>query len=499
MPATTSTPPSTTRAPATERLSRLWPERDSRPQHAALLASVVVGVLAALLVPGHPAGIGLLLVLAAGGLTLWLLSPRRARPWSLLTAALALPLGLSIVLRADFGMALPALLAAGVLAATACTGASTVSGIALSAGAWVAAGLRGLPLLDRTLRAVGRQGSLWAAVRTTAISLVLLLVFGGLLASSDAVLGSWVSAIVPQISDSAVLRVFTLVFFTGVTLCGTYLAINPPAVEQLRISERTGWRIPFAEWRIPLLVVIATFVAWLAAQTASLVGGHDYVLRTTGVTYAQSAREGFGQLTLVTLLTIALVTLVRTWGQADGPHQQRWRTGLSAALCVLALLVVGSALHRMALYQEAYGWTVLRVGADLLELWFGAALLALLVSLFVGPRRWLGRTVLLTGVAAALVFSVGNVSAFVAERNIARYAETGKLDVGYLAALGDDASPTIEASDLPEGAKECALAPRGNYPTSWAAWNLARERAQDIRAGYDPANAFTCPEGLGRE
>ncbi|GAA3620812.1 hypothetical protein GCM10022199_26560 [Marihabitans asiaticum] len=476
------------------RLSQLWPERDSRPQPRALLAAAGVGLLAALLIPGHPAGLGLFLVLLAGGVTLWLLSPRRVHPWSLLSAALAVPLALSPILRADFGMAVPAVLAAGVLAAVACTGARTLTGMAASVVAWVAAGLRGLPLLDRTLRALGRRSGAWSVLRAAALSMVLLIVFGGLLASSDAVLGSWLSALTPQVSDDVVVRIFTLVFFAGVTLCGAYLAINPPTVDGLALSSRTRRRVPFTEWQVPMLVVLATFVAWLAAQAASLIGGHDYVLRTTGVTYAESARQGFGQLVLVTLATIALVSAVRTWGSAQTAAHRRWRTGLCAALCLLALLVVGSALHRMALYQEAYGWTVLRVGADLLELSFGVVLLALLVSLVTGSGRWVGRVTLVAAASAAMVFSVGNVSAFVAERNIARFEATGQIDSEYLASLGADAAPTVVGSSLPEQVKQCALARVGEQSTTWTAWNLGRERARAVSAPYLGA-PDACPAG----
>jgi hypothetical protein len=43
---------------------------------------------------------------------------------------------------------------------------------------------------------------------------------------ADAVLGSWAATLVPDISDMTVFRVFVLVFFTGVTLAGLYLAIT---------------------------------------------------------------------------------------------------------------------------------------------------------------------------------------------------------------------------------------------------------------------------------
>ena len=74
-------------------LSRWWPERVTQGQPRLLLAALAVGLLAAILLPGNAIGLGLLVVLTAGGAALWLASPRRGSRWSWFTAALALPLG----------------------------------------------------------------------------------------------------------------------------------------------------------------------------------------------------------------------------------------------------------------------------------------------------------------------------------------------------------------------------------------------------------------------
>ena len=53
---------------------------------------------------------------------------------------------------------------------------------------------------------------------------------------------------------------------------------------------------------------------------------------------------------------------------------------LLGALCVLTLAVVASALYRMSLYQEAFGYTVLRVFVDGFELWLGLVVVFLLAA-----------------------------------------------------------------------------------------------------------------------
>ncbi|WP_068264441.1 DUF4153 domain-containing protein [Janibacter limosus] len=479
------TTPTAAASPPSPSLAKWWPERTTEGQPRLLGAALAVGLLAALLLPDNDLGVGLLIVLAAGGGALWLASPRRNTRWSWFTATLALPLGLTTIVRAHPGFVVLAVLMAGILAAAACTDARRVSGMVAAVVAWPASALRGLPLLDRTIRALARQGKAWSVLRTAAVSLVLLLVFGGLLASADAVLGSWASAIVPDISDMFVFRVFTLVFFAGITLTGLYLAINPPAVDELQAHRVTQARIPVREWQVPLGVVIAVFAVFIAAQAAATIGGHDYVMRTAGVTYAESARQGFGQLTLATALVLLLIAGVRSWGRVDSLRDRRTMTAMNAVLCVLTLLVVASALRRMALYQEAFGYTTLRVNVDVFEIWLGIVVLAVLVSLFVG-RRWLGRTVLVSAAVLVAGLSLGNVNGFVAERNIAQYQQTGEIDSLYLSQLGDDAVPAIHASDLPADLKACVISRSttrdGN--SAWPEWNLARSRADDIRADY---------------
>src|SRR4028118_142450 len=61
------------------------------------------------------------------------------------------------------------------------------------------------------------------------------------------------------------------------------------------------------EWLAPVLLVDAVFLVFLAAQATVIFGGHDYLERTTGLTYAEYVHQGFGQLTLATALTLLVV------------------------------------------------------------------------------------------------------------------------------------------------------------------------------------------------
>ena len=52
------------------------------------------------------------------------------------------------------------------------------------------------------------------------------------------------------------------------------------------------------------LLVVALLLAFVVAQLTVMFGGHDYLRRTTGLTYAEYVHQGFGQLTVATMLTL---------------------------------------------------------------------------------------------------------------------------------------------------------------------------------------------------
>ena len=154
----------------------------------------------------------------------------------------------------------------------------------------------------------------------------------------------------------------------------------------------------------------------------------------------------------------------------------------------LALLVVASALRGMAVYQDAYGFTTLRLFVDVFEGWLGFVVLAIMVAGVAGWERWLPRIALVSGALALVGLAAINPDAWVAGRNLDRYDATGKLDLYYLQTLSADAAPVV-ADRLPREVSACVLA--GMAQTSMRpetlddprAWNLGRARAEEAIDG----------------
>ena len=386
--------------------------------------------------------------------------------------------------------------AAGVVALSVVVGVGVAaSGLALartplaipaSVLAWPLSALRGLPLLGRTITEGGRVAVVWPIVRTVGLSLIALALFGGLFATGDALFGSWAEAVIPDLGwDTFVLRIFLLTLIAGIALSGAYLALNPPEIADLALP--TGRRVVHVwEWAVPVGLVVALFAGFIVAQATAMWGGHEYLERTTGLSYAEYVHQGFGQLTVATFLTVVVVALTLRAANRETQRDRILLRALLGGLCLLTLAVVASALYRMSLYQEAFGYTVLRVFVDGFELWLGLVVVMLLIAGIRLQARWLARAVLVSAAVFTLGFAAMNPDAWVAQRNIERAADGAPLDVVYLSGLSADATPVI-VEQAPAEVTACLFGP--DDPTlddDLLAWNLGRSRARTATDGLPP-------------
>ncbi len=475
-------------------LGPFWPDRGVPGRPALLLGAAGVGLLAALVLPYRDAGIGTFLVLLAGGVVILAAGREQADGFTKACAGICLLLaGVSVLRDADWIIFLSVVTGA-IVTVSGVTRAHTMPGFALSALSGPLAGLRGLPWLGRSLGAMTGHGNSAALLRTTVWSLTGLLVFGLLFASADALFAEWAGALVPDLGvESFVLRSFIGVAVGGVVLAATYLALNPPRVDQPQEEVRPVNR-PF-EWLAPVLVVDAVFAAFLVAQATVIFGGHDYLRRTTGLTYAEYVHEGFGQMTAATALTLLVIWAAARKAPRATPKDRLWLRATLGLLCVETLVVVASALYRMHVYQEAYGFTELRLVVDVFEGWLGLLVLAVLGAGISLKAAWLPRFALLSGAGLIVALAAINPDAWIAQRNVDRYEETGKLDWSYLQGLSDDAVPVL--STLPTDVRGCVLDGRSQSDDDWLEWNLGRWRAaDDLPEDGPPAGAipYDCPE-----
>jgi hypothetical protein len=162
------------------------------------------------------------------------------------------------------------------------------------------------------------------------------------------------------------------------------------------------------------------------------------------------------------------------------------------ALAALTLVVVASAMHRMNVYADTYGLTRLRILVALCELWLGVVFLLVLIAGIRLRAAWLARSVVAAGVLALLGLAAANPDGLIADRNVARFEQTGRIDENYLATLSADAVPAIERLKQPQ--RDCVLAAiAAEIPQAdWRSWSYGREHARELFAANPPVTPEKC-------
>lgn len=467
-------------SPLRAELDRVWPDRGrTMPLPSAVLAAGA-GIVAAAVLPSARPGLGLAVVGALVAAAAMPAARGRIGAHEIGYGVLAtLLLAVVVVRDADWLVALTLLGAAGV-ASYALARGSTLVGALLGGLSLGLAPLRAMPWSGRLLRAHGRAASgVWRPVlRSAGLTVVLLLVFGALFASADAAF----AALLPRVDLHLLpLRVVVFAAAAAVATAAAFVAAAPPHWDVLAPARPRPVRP--AEWMVPIALLDGLFAAFVEVQLTVLFGGHEHVLRTAGLTYAEYARAGFGQLVVVTLLTLTVVGVAARWAPRETRGQRTALRVLLGALCLLALVVVASALHRLHLYEDAFGYTRLRLFMNVFEAWLGGLVGLVLLAGLRLRARWLPRAVVATAAVALLGLAVADPDALVAQHNVDRFAATGKVDTAYLQGLSADAVPAVDR--LPEPLRSCVLS--GMRPVGrdgLAGWNLGRSRARALLADH---------------
>jgi hypothetical protein len=130
-------------------------------------------------------------------------------------------------------------------------------------------------------------------------------------------------------------------------------------------------------------------------------------------------------------------------GRADlrKREDERLFRALVGLMVGLTMVILIAAFRRLDLYENAYGFTRIRVMSGVFMLWLAILLVVLLAAVLRHDHQifWLGCLVI--GLNFVMTLNLINMDGFIASRNIARFERTGKLDVTYLLSLSDDVIP----------------------------------------------------------
>ena len=358
----------------------------------------------------------------------------------------------------------------------------------------------GNAIIEAIRRIVGltnelRSPSGGAIVRGGLLTLPVLIIFGLLLSGADPTFAAWRNGLEEWVARLSFLprTIFFFALFTivlgafGFAAAGRSVSLRTPV---------SGWQILGTTERLMLLgSVAALFWIFLAVQLSYLFGTSPSELGS-GVTYAEFARRGFAELTVVSTAAVLLIVVGEVLGRPAGDRTGALRA-ITLVVLVAVMLLVTSAFRRVLLYEEAYGFTVARLYGKTYMISVGLGLVALGLEIARGfePGRLFRRaltivTILFIGLA------YWNHEGWIASRNLDRFAAGGDLDVPYLTReLSPDAIPVLAArlGELPPAERQeiqdevrQRYAEQGrNFDRRWYEWNLSRTRAQEsLKQGF---------------
>ncbi|MFF4990968.1 DUF4153 domain-containing protein [Streptosporangium saharense] len=477
----------------------LFPRPDLPATPRWLLAACAgVGLVAALALPYSRAGLGFVLVAIVMGVAVLPVARQRITPWSAGLGLVAYGLVTVAVFRDSDWLVASLLLTGFLLGALALSGAGRSWLGVIRGGASVLIALLPVPwFLAEPVKGVPLRRRVVPALVGVGLSLVLVLLFGGLFVSADAVFADAVERILltQDWAASMPVRIVLFVAFAVLVAAAVLVGLRPvaePTVPTLRLTVGRGLWVP------PLVALNLLFAVFVGMQLTVLFGSTRWVVSAAGLTYAEYARSGFFQLVVVSVFVLAIVAAASVLVDLGG--RERWlMAGLLGLLCALTMVILASALHRLDLYVDAYGFSRLRASVEAAIWWLGAVFVLVLVAGAVrltrrGRAGWLPRAmVMMTGIAL-LVFAAWNPDLRVAESQAAvRGVE--RLDRVYLGDLGAEAVPALDR--LPEPMRSCVLrdvvaANQLATPDPWNGWNLARQRARDLLAEHPVLSGPEC-------
>lgn len=303
-------------------------------------------------------------------------------------------------------------------------------------------------------------------IRGLVIALPIVAIFASLLASADVIFGQRLDDFIELFKlEDLPEYIFRLIYILvlGYALAGVVLHASTESKDEKLIGEDKP-AIPaflgFTESSIILGSVVILFAIFVVMQFQYFFGGETNI-NIEGYTYAEYARNGFGELVAVAFFALLMLLTLSAVTKRETETQRKTYSGLGIALVALLLVMLFSAFQRLNLYEAAYGFSRLRTYTHVFLVWLGLLLIATIVLEIIRKERLFAIAMLIASFGFAISLPILNVDAFIVNQNIKReltQSDAVDLDSQYFIQLSDDAVPALvnalQTSTLPDTVHE---------------------------------------------
>ncbi len=265
------------------------------------------------------------------------------------------------------------------------------------------------------------------------ISVPVLFVVLGLLMSADSQFERLIGGIphwVQLINGEVVFRIMVVLFYTF-AFFGLLQALMKKQINAITSNGNNQAFKLDAIITITVLVLInAVYVLFTIVQFKYFFSGSlqgDF-------TYAEYARKGFFELLFVTLINLSITILVLTFVDKTIFFIKRLIQILLTALVLSSAVLLSSAFMRLSMYEEAYGFSFIRIMAHSFMIFLVVIFTYTLIKIWM-EKLSLFHFYFISSLLYYTVMNVIDVEKMIVSKNIERYEQSGKIDIHYLNSL----------------------------------------------------------------
>ncbi|MBR6563767.1 MAG: DUF4173 domain-containing protein [Clostridia bacterium] len=247
---------------------------------------------------------------------------------------------------------------------------------------------------------------------------------------------------------SLISHIFSLIF--GFVIALYLFGVYKLNTEKRRDDRREGYLKTVESLRfVPALTVgaalaplVAVYIIFFVSQWEYYLSGFSGVLPEGVHNYAEYARSGFFELCAVSGVNFCILIGVGMMMRRRGNADRLFLRIVNLLLSVMTLVLIGTAMSKMALYIDVYGLTEKRLLSSWLMVLLAILFIIIIIAQFASKIKLVTASVAAVCIACS-VLSICDYRSMIANYNVDKYisGDIENIDVHELYLLGESSIP----------------------------------------------------------
>ena len=221
-----------------------------------------------------------------------------------------------------------------------------------------------------------------------------------------------------------------VIIFTYLGAVINYLVFSYKGIKE---DKKESFKVDSYTIKLLLTSLTVVYIVFDIIQIRSLI----FHQVTSNINYAEYARSGFFQLMAISVINLIILLISK-----HSEEETKYSKIISIVLVILTLVIIGSSAYRMYMYESAYGYTVLRL-LVYISLITEVILLIPTVLYILNSKVNIFKYYMIILVTVYTFVALIPMNYIIANNNINRYYDKGKIDIEYLENYSCDNIPLL--------------------------------------------------------